>query len=156
MTIQDEVEALRRIPLFSGVDLSKLKLLAFASERVAFPEGRALFREGDPGDAAYLILDGAAEVTVASETGPVTVATIGKDAFVGEIAILTDVPRTATVVAATPVEALRIRKDVFLQLLRDVPMMAIEVMREMAERLDRTTDHLRAATARLRAAGLAP
>ncbi len=82
------------------------------------------------------------------------VATNGKNTFVGEIAILCDVPRTATVMAATRIDSLRIRKDVFLQLLRDVPSMALEIMRELAERLDAMNDQLTAARARLRAAGL--
>jgi CRP-like cAMP-binding protein len=154
MNLNEEVEALKGIKLFANVEAAKLKLLAFASERVQFEAGRALFREGDPGDAAYLILDGEADVVVNAPAGAVKVATNGKNTFVGEIAILCDVPRTATVMAATRIDSLRIRKDVFLQLLRDVPSMALEIMRELAERLDAMNDQLTAARARLRAAGL--
>ncbi|NWH08193.1 MAG: Crp/Fnr family transcriptional regulator [Alphaproteobacteria bacterium] len=139
MSLNDEVEALKRIKLFSAIEPAKLKLLAFASERISFEAGQSLFREGDPGDAAYLVLEGVADVVVQSSKGPITVAEIGRDAFVGEIAILCDVPRTASVTAASRIVALRIRKDVFLQLLRDMTSMALEIMRELAERLEATT-----------------
>lgn len=154
MNLNDEVEALKRIKLFQTVEPAKLKLLAFASERAAFDAGKTLFTEGDAADAAYLILEGAADVIVHSAKGPITVATLGKDDFVGEIAILCDVPRTATVRAVSRLETLRIKKDVFFQLLRDVPAMALEIMRELAERLGATTDQLSAAKARLKEAGL--
>lgn len=154
MNLNDEVEALKRIKLFQTVEPSRLKLLAFASERAAFEAGKTLFVEGDSGDAAYLILEGAADVIVNSPKGPITVATLGKDDFVGEIAILCDVPRTATVRAASRLETLRIKKDVFLQLMRDLPAMALEIMRELAERLGATTDQLTAARARLKEAGI--
>ncbi len=51
-SLSDEVDLLRRIPLFAQIDPSKLKLLAFTSERVAFEEGQTLFKQGDEGDAA--------------------------------------------------------------------------------------------------------
>ena len=60
MGILDEVDTLRRIPLFAKMDASKLKLLAFASERVTFESGQELFHQGDLADAAYILLDGTA------------------------------------------------------------------------------------------------
>ena len=86
--IQQEVAMLRRIPLFARVDPAKLKLLAFTSERVAFNEGQELFHQGDDGDAAYVILNGDADVLVDTPEGEVSVAQLHKNAFVGEIAIL--------------------------------------------------------------------
>ena len=55
-SLSDEVDLLRRIPLFAQIDPSKLKLLAFTSERVAFEDGQALFKQGDEGDAAYVVM----------------------------------------------------------------------------------------------------
>ena len=72
-------------------------------------------------------------------------ADLGRNDVVGEIAILCDVPRTATVVAASPVTALRISKELFYQLIGQVPQMAIEIMRELARRVDRTTERYRLA-----------
>jgi CRP-like cAMP-binding protein len=152
MSLQNEVDQLRRIPLFAQIDTAKLKLMAFTSERLTFAAGQALFREGDPGDGAYLILGGAVEVQLNAEGGPITVARLAENSFVGEMAILCDAPRSASVVAADAVEALKIKKDTFFQLLKDVPQMALEVMRELAQRLHHTNEELRDAKAQLNAA----
>ncbi len=97
MLLKDEVEMLRRVPLFSGVAPAKLKLLAFTSDRVSYKAGQTLFRQGDPADAAYVILTGAADILSDSPSGEIKVAEIEHDSIVGEIAILCDVSRTATV-----------------------------------------------------------
>ena len=148
MTIDEEVELLRKIPLFGKVDPAKLKLLAFASERAVFAAGESLFHQGDPGDAAYIIIEGEAEVLIKGPSGPIAVATVGKNDFVGEIAILCEVPRTATIRAKTALTTLRITKDLFLRMLMDFPAIGIEVMRVLAQRLEHTTDRLRDALAR--------
>ena len=71
MSLDDEVGVLRRIPLFSKVEPSTLKLLAFTSERVVYSKGQELFHQGDPGDAAYVIIKGSADVLVDAPDGPV-------------------------------------------------------------------------------------
>lgn len=147
MSIQDDVDALRRIPLFAKVEPSKLKLMAFASERATYQAGEVLFNQGDLADAAYIILDGHAEIVVNTPNGPLTVAEVGRDAFVGEIGILCDVPRTATIIAKEPLTTLRITKDLFFRMVTDFPSIAIEVMRVLAQRLEHTTDQLRDAVA---------
>ena len=150
MTIIEEVEALRRIPYFATLEPSRLKLLAFASHRLTLPPGGALCREGEPGDAAYILLDGEADVTVTTEDGEtLVVARVPHNSFIGESAVLRNTPRNATVVAATQVTALKVEKDAFFQLLRDAPQLALEIMRELAERLEDTTDRLREAHARI-------
>ena len=76
---------------------SKLKLLAFTSDRMSFDPGQILFEQGDAGDAAYVVLYGTAEVLVNRAGSQIKVADLEKNSIVGEIAILCDVPRTATV-----------------------------------------------------------
>ena len=154
MSIQTEVELLRRIPLFAQIDTSRLKLMAFTSERLAFDTGAVLFSEGDRGDSAYLILKGGVDVSVSSPNGPVTVAHLGDSAFVGEMALLCDMPRTATVTATEPLDTLKIKKDLFFQMLHDLPQMTLALMRELAVRLDHANKELSATHAKLRAAGL--
>lgn len=139
MLLNDEVKMLRQVPLFAGVSPAKLKLLAFTSERVAYRAGDVLFRQGDVGDSAVVILAGRADILVDGAQGPIKVAEVAENAIVGEIAILCDIARTATVKAQTEVEALRIGKDNFLKLLADFPEMTIEVMRVLAQRLSQTT-----------------
>jgi CRP/FNR family transcriptional regulator, cyclic AMP receptor protein len=150
MTLTEDVDALRRIPLFAKIEPAKLKLLAFTSEHVEFAEGEAVCREGEVGDAAYILLDGEAEVLVETPDGPVRVARVKRNDIVGEIAILCDVPRTATVQAASRLVTLRISKDGFFNLVTQFPQVGVEIMHELASRLHHTTQNLIAASAQLR------
>ena len=140
--LSNEVELLRRVPLFSGIDPSKLKLLAYTSDVVTYRSGQVLFRKGDVGDAAYVIIKGDADVSIPAASGDVAVAQLHDGDFLGEIAILCDTPRTATVTARNELKALRIRKEPFFQLLHQFPEMAVEMTRLLAERLTRTTAEL--------------
>ena len=150
MTLQKDVEVLRSIPLFKKIEPAKLKLLAFTSEHLEFVGGEALFQEGDVGDAAYILLDGEADIVVKTPSGStVTVATLGKNDIVGEIAILCDVPRTATVVARSRLVTLRVSKDGFFNLVTQFPQVAVEIMHELASRLHHTTQQLGAVSAKL-------
>jgi len=148
MSLDEEVKLLRRIPLFANIEPSKLKLLAFTSERLAYEAGQELFHQGDVGDAAYVIIEGEASVLVDSPAGAIEVATLSGNDIVGEISILCDVPRTATVRARTRLVTLKITKDLFFRLVKEFPQMAVEIMRELARRLDRTTGQLQAAVSR--------
>jgi CRP-like cAMP-binding protein len=143
MSLQQEVDLLRKIPMFSKIDPAKLKLLAFTSERMSYGDGDVLFQQGDAGDAAFVIIEGKAEVSIATDKGPLVVAQLHNHDFVGEIAILCDVPRTATVTARSQLEALRITKDLFFRLVQEFPEIAIEVMRELAHRVENTNTRLR-------------
>ena len=145
MSLNEEVELLRNIPLFSKIDPSKLKLLAFASERVTFGVGQELFHQGDHSDTAYIIIEGSADVGVDTPGGEISVAKLAKNDIVGEIGILCDVPRTATIRAIDNLTTLAISKDLFFQMVREYPDMAIEIMRELAARLENTTTQLREA-----------
>lgn len=148
MSIKEEVDILRNIPLFAKLEPAKLKLLAFTSERLTFAPGQPLFNQGDAGDAAYVIIDGEADVLVDTAAGKTRVATLGRNAIVGEIAILCDVPRTATVTANSPLTVLRIAKDTFFRLVTEFPQMAVEIMRELALRVERMNTQLREAMSR--------
>jgi CRP-like cAMP-binding protein len=150
MTLQKDVEVLRSIPLFAKIEPSKLKLLAFTSEHLEFAAGDTLCRQGEPGDSAYIVLDGQADVLVETRDGPVTVASIGRNDVVGEIAILCDVPRTATVRATSRLTALRVSKEGFFKLVEQFPQIAVGIMGELASRLYQTTQRLTEVSARLR------
>lgn len=140
--LSNEVELLRRVPLFSGIEPSRLKLLAYTSDVVTYRAGQVMFRKGDVGDAAYVIIKGDAEVSVPAAAGDVAVAQLHDGDFLGEIAILCDTPRTATVTATNELKALRIRKEPFFELLHQFPEMAVEMTRLLAERLTHTTAEL--------------
>jgi CRP-like cAMP-binding protein len=150
MTITGEVQSLQKVPMFRDVDAGKLKLLAFTSDRLTYSPGDVLFRQHDVSDAAYVVLDGEVDVVLESAPQPITVAHLTAGALVGEMGVLCDSARTATVVAATNVVALRIEKDTFFDMLREFPQMTIAVMRDLARRLEQTNARL---AARARADG---
>jgi CRP-like cAMP-binding protein len=148
MTLETEVQSLRQVPMFRDIDPARLKLLAFTSERVHFAEGQKFFSQGDAADAAYVILQGKADVALDTSTGEIKVAELGQNALVGEMGILSDAPRSATIAAVDATTALRIDKRVLLELLLQFPQMSIAVMREIAGRLERTNAQLAAAQAK--------
>ena len=153
MLLNDEVGMLRKVPLFSRVAPAKLKLLAFTSDRVSYNEGQTLFHQGDEGDAAYVVLSGKGRHSSSiPASGQIKVAEVEPNEIVGEIAILCDVSRTATVRATAPLEALRIRKDHFLRLLTEFPEMTVEIVKVLADRLSHTTAELTAARSKARQA----
>jgi len=126
------------IPLFTGIDRSKLKLLAFTSERIHFEPGQCVFRQGDPGDRAYVIIQGEAEVVLESEIASSTVATLGRNELFGEMALLGKMPRTTTIRARSPLVVLSLSQDVFLRMVEENSEIAVGMMRVLAERLATT------------------
>ena len=143
MSVNKEAELLKDLPLFNKVDLAKLKLLAFTSERLSYDDNQIIFNEGDPGDAAYIILSGTAVVSIKQGSKALELDRIKKGGFVGDISLLCDVPRTATITAQDSLTTLQIKKDTFFSLIAEFPEIAIEMMRVLASRLDSTNKQLR-------------
>ena len=98
MSLQQEFELLRRVPLFAEIEPAKLKLLAFMSERVGFDAGQGAVPPGRPGRRRLSDHRGRGRACWSTRRpGPMVLATLGANEIVGEMAILCDVPRTATV-----------------------------------------------------------
>jgi CRP/FNR family cyclic AMP-dependent transcriptional regulator len=145
MSLAVEVDLIRRVPVFSAIEPAKQKLLCFSSERLTFEAGDVIFHEGDAPDAAYVVIDGAVEITIQTPGGPRVVNTLGQSDIVGEAAIFGDMPRTATATAKTRLEALRVCKDLFLDMVRGNADAAMQLNRILATRLANTTAQLSAA-----------
>jgi CRP-like cAMP-binding protein len=142
MNLDHEADLMRRMPIFSRIDPAMRKLLCFAAEELSFEPGEALFRAGDEADAAYVVLSGTLEISLPTPAGALHVASAGANELVGEIGILGDAPRTATVLAATRVQALRIPKDLLEAVVRENPEAALQITRLLAHRLAQTTARL--------------
>lgn len=142
MSLNEEVELLRNIPMFANVEPSKLKLVAFTSERLTFQEDQIVCEQGEMGDSMYIIVDGSADVIIHLPNGPLKVASLAKNSFFGELAVLLDIPRTATIKATSQLTTLRISKELFYRLVTEFPQIAVEFMREIAHRLEKTTGDL--------------
>ncbi|MDD9908963.1 MAG: cyclic nucleotide-binding domain-containing protein [Ahrensia sp.] len=142
--LKDEVELLRTIPVFSELPANKLKLLAFASDHMDYKDGEVLFEQGDVADSAYVVIKGGADVLVTpeGETQSNKVAELGPNSFIGDMAILADITRTATIRANAPLSTLRIRKDHLIDMMQDSPTFTMAVLRELVLRLKKTTSDL--------------
>ena len=134
----DKVLFLRKVSLFDEVSPADLKqVAALASERV-YPEAAELVRQGDPGDELYIIVKG--KVLVMMNARQVAVRSIGD--CVGEMAILTREPRSATLIADSEVRVLCIERRDFQAMLRDRPEIGLALTKTLAQRLRETTAQL--------------
>ena len=142
MSLEQEVELIRQFPIFSKIQPAMQKLLCFSAERLTFDSGQVIFNAGDAGDAAYIVIDGTVEISVPTPSGPIIINSMGKNEILGEIAIVGEVPRTATAKALTRLETLKISKELFIKVVRENPDAAIELIRILASRLANTTNQL--------------
>jgi CRP/FNR family cyclic AMP-dependent transcriptional regulator len=126
-----KVEALRRAPLFEGLSKKELGQLARVSEDMEIPEGRVLTKEGEIGHEFFVIVEGETEVTKNGKR----VAKRGGGDFIGEIALIEDTPRTATVTAKTPLRVFVLTSTDFRYLLEENPKVQGKVMRALARRV---------------------
>lgn len=140
--LSSEASSLQELPLFANLDATKLKFLAFTSERLTYKPGEVLMSQGDDGDDAFVILDGAAEVVIESEGKEQVLFELGANKLVGELALLCDSKRTATVRAKQRTTALRLNRDVFSEMARQDPHFAFEMTRDLGRRLILTTSEL--------------
>ena len=155
MDLTTEAEMLHKVPMFSKLELSKLKLLAFTSELCTFDASEVLFEAGDAPDSAYVIMQGAVEIVAETEAGPVVEGVLGTNELFGELGVLTNSPRSATIRAQDRLVALRITDEMFLKLLAENPEVALDVMRQLSEKLVRSHEQFVALQKRLRQPGAA-
>jgi CRP/FNR family transcriptional regulator, cyclic AMP receptor protein len=126
-----KVDALRRASLFEGLSRKQLLQLARMSEDVEVPAGKVLCKEGEVGREFFVIIDGEVEVTKNGKR----LATRAGGEFFGEIALLEETQRMATVTAQTPLRFFVLTRRDFRQLLRDNPGVELKVLQAVARRL---------------------
>ena len=137
MDIQRETEALSKVPLFSKLEQSKLKLLAFTSELQTYEDGDVVFDEGEAADCTFVIMEGEADIYSKTKAGggEVVVGTLRANQLLGELGVLTSSPRAASIRARGRLMMLRISGDMFLKLLAENPPVALDVMRQLSGKL---------------------
>ena len=145
MSLEQEVEMIRTVPILSELAPAAQKMLCFASERMTFQAGQVLFHEGDLADSAYIVIDGSVEISLSMAGAPRRINAVGRHGIVGEAGILADMPRSATATASTRLETLRISKDIFRKVIRGNPEAALRLTCILAQRLASTTVQLGAA-----------
>ena len=133
----EPARVLAGVPLFAGLDRVALAKLAAHFEHVRFDAGETVFREGDPGDAFYVVLDGTfSDFVGAPDTGvDRRLATRGPGSTFGDIALLSNRPRSTTVRADVAAEALRLERGRFLGLVAQEPAVALAMAATLSERV---------------------
>ena len=136
-----KLDQLANVRLFSACNRKELGLIGKASDEIEVPAGKVLCEQGKPGFEFYLILDGTAVV----KRGGRKVTELGPGGSFGELALLTRLPRNATVEAATDMTLLVLGQREFSGLLDEVPGIAHKLLSSMATRLyeadTRSTSH---------------
>lgn len=127
-------ERLKTVPLFSGCSARELASIGRFLKQVDYPAGRQIVKQGHVGVGLYIILDGETKVVVGDRTR----RRLGPGAFFGEISLLDRGPRSATVVAETPVRALSLSAWNFRAALKEHPNLAVKMLEEMARRVRAT------------------
>ena len=132
----DDIAAILALhPIFAALDKLALAAVAAGGASVRFEAGTTLMRQGQTDTCAYAILDGEADVFVELPTGPVHMATLGPRRIIGELAALTEMPRTATVTARTALSALRLERDSLMALAVEFPALGVSIIGELGRRM---------------------
>jgi CRP/FNR family cyclic AMP-dependent transcriptional regulator len=126
-----KVAAMANVPLFSRCSKGELRQIAKLADEIDLRPGKVLTREGTRGREFFVLLEGKADVRRNTRLLP----SLGPGDFFGEIALVTDAPRTATVTAVTPVHALVITDRAFRELMRRSPTIQGKVLEAVASRL---------------------
>jgi CRP-like cAMP-binding protein len=126
-----KVELLKRTPLFTGCTKKELRELATIADEVDLRKGANLTREGRPGHEFIVLVEGTARVTQKGRK----LADLGAGDWLGEIALLTKGPRTATVTTTSPARILVITDRAFRRVVGDMPSIALKVLTSVADRL---------------------
>ena len=127
----ERVIFLRRAPLFAGLPPQDLQPIAEVAEEHLIGEGDLIAEEGDPGDTAYVIVDGEVEVLA----GDRTLAVRGTGDVIGEMSVISSRPRVASLRAKSQVRVLEIHKPAFESILRERPETALALLRVLSARL---------------------
>ena len=130
-----KIELLRTVPLFSRCSRKELGEIAKLADEIDLPPGKEIIREGARGREFFVLVEGSVDV----RKGRRKLGTLSDGDFVGEIALVSDIPRTASVTTASPLRALVISERSFRRLLQASPGIQLKVLDALAWRLAETT-----------------
>ena len=126
-----KVDLIRSVPLFSHCSKAQLGALAAEADEIDLPEGTALTREGERGREFMVIVEGSAVVTRKGRR----LSDLGSGDFLGEIALISGAPRTATVTATSPLRALVLTDRAFKRVTHEMPAINASLVKALSERL---------------------
>lgn len=136
MSVRVDAETLRNIPIFAECDPVHLQLLAFSSEKLQFEAGDVIMAQGHNGAAAHLILSGAAALQLGEGDKVEPAGIAGPGAFLGEVAMIGEMPYSLTARATTAVSAAKISRELFMRIAEEYPEFGAAVFKVLARKLD--------------------
>jgi len=136
----DRIEVLQTIPLFESLEPDDLSALAAKLREYPVAAGQEVFVQGDEGDAMYIIADGAIDIIATSNKQKVTLTSLFKLQYFGELSLLDGAPRSATARASRDTTLLALDRDDFIEFVRKRPDAALSIMHEVGERMRATNE----------------
>lgn len=135
-----DIEIVRKLDLFESLDNRIIKKIAKRCVTRNYPRGEAVITQGQTGLGVFFITSGKVKVEIDKGEGPVAIAELGTNEFFGDLAIIDNEPRSASVIALEPLECLLLTRDTFVKLMNRYPEIPIEVAKVLAARLRNATD----------------
>ncbi|MFZ0544269.1 MAG: cyclic nucleotide-binding domain-containing protein [Candidatus Promineifilaceae bacterium] len=143
MNTPDIIRYLQKLPLFAGLPEGIIVDMADGVTTRHLDKDQTLFRRGDPGESLFVIRTGWVKITTIDNDGDELVLNhCGPSEVIGEMALIDEEPRSASVVALSPVEALELKRDTFMAVLHKQPILAVDVMRNLSSRIRYATTYI--------------
>lgn len=150
MSLESDIAALGKVPLFADLTRDQLRLLAFGADRRRLREGEFVFREAAHADAGFVILEGTVALTRGREPKIRFLGRYGPGTLLGEMALICETRRPANARTETPAELVRIPRQLFLRLLEEYPEFAAAIHARLATDLLKLTQEIAAIEDRFR------
>ena len=139
-----DAEVLRNIPLFSELNDRDLERVTQVATRQKYLKDNLILIEEEVGSSMFVILEGRVKISRISDDGREVILSILSDGdFFGEMSLLDGHTRSANVTAIEEAELLVIRREEFLQMLHDFPQIAINLLKELAQRIRKSDEHIK-------------
>jgi CRP-like cAMP-binding protein len=146
LSLMERILFFKRVPLFEHVSPGDLKQVAALAQEESFSDGVSIVREGDIGDVMFIIVSGEVRILMTQEQKEVEIARRKTGEYVGEMALISKEPRSASVTAVGSVRALCIDQKSFESLLRDRPDVSLAVIQILCDRLKEASTKLHRST----------
>lgn len=135
MTLERDIEILKRVPFFADLPVEPLKLLAFSAEIRDLRDRKTLFTAGERADGGFVVMTGRIDLVRSSGEEQVALASLGPGTLIGELALIVETERPTTAVAIGPAKVIEIRRANFRRVLEEYPEIAEQMRDRVATRL---------------------
>ncbi len=139
MALDDDIGILSSVELFSVLTQEQLRLLAFGTERLKLPSGRALYHEGAAADCAFVVISGQVTLFTEQDGQRFMLSQHGEGSVLGELALISQTTRLTSAMAETEVELMRLNRTLFRRILEEYPDVAAALHTRLAQRLSEMT-----------------